>query len=181
MNNKLVLIFIFILSSIYGFSQTGKVLGKLDLQDFQNKKAVSEKTYVILKTKNKIDSVKVDSNLEFIFDNVEADTVRISFFPYSYPINRHYIFKLADGESKSLNLLYSSTCPYSKSETKLKCPTCHKKDKVIPIVYGLGAEIGYEYRNGKFITSKKNKSKAGGCIVSDCQPNWFCERDNLEF
>jgi hypothetical protein len=81
-------------------------------------------------------------------------------------------------------------CPYQDKGNKV-CPVCKKDDKVIPIVYGLIAEIKPKDTdensinvNGLRITSKeikKKKYKSGGCVIKECQPNWFCQRDEKEF
>lgn len=165
-----IVILLFNLFTFYGQNK-GKINGKLILKDLENKESVIKNTYVILKSKTQIDSVKVDKNLNFTFENLKSDSLRIFISPRSYPVNKFYKFYLKDGEVKDLELSYSSTCPYGKSNV---CPICKKKDKVIPIVYGLIAEI-----KGK--KSKTKKFKPGGCVISDCQPNWFCERDKNEF
>jgi len=81
-------------------------------------------------------------------------------------------------------------CPYEKTKNN-RCPVCKKTDKTIPIVYGLIIEItdanpNIIETNGVRIISdtpiiKKKKYKSGGCVVSDCQPSWFCERDDKKF
>jgi hypothetical protein len=84
-------------------------------------------------------------------------------------------------------------CPYQQKNNKI-CPFCKKDDTVIPIVYGLIAEIKPKNEdentintNGLRMTSqdsgksKKKKYKSGGCVIRDCQPYWFCERDEKEF
>ncbi len=54
------------------------------------------------------------------------------------------------------------------------CPVCQKHDEVIPIIYG-------EPRKRLFKDSLKGKVRLGGCVISDCDPNWFCKRDEKEF
>lgn len=83
-------------------------------------------------------------------------------------------------------------CPYEKTKNN-RCPVCKKKDRVIPIIYGLIGEITYSNENPNIIETngikiisdspiiKKKRYKIGGCIISDCQPSWFCERDEKKF
>ncbi|AWH84878.1 hypothetical protein HYN59_06955 [Flavobacterium album] len=172
MNAKRLLILVFLFNIFIFYSQDlGKINGRLILNDLDSKESVSQKTYVIVKSKTYIDSVKVDSNLKFEFTNIVSDTIRLYLSPRSYPNNIFYRFYLNKGETKNLNLPYSPNCPYGKSDT---CPICCKKDYVIPIVYGLIMN-----EQGKEADMKNYKS--GGCVISDCQPKLFCKRDETEF
>lgn len=39
-------------------------------------------------------------------------------------------------------------------------------------------------KNGKIISKEEDEkvtSKQGGCVITDCQPNWFCQLDNIDF
>ncbi|MGH2667121.1 hypothetical protein [Flavobacterium sp.] len=170
MNSKKYITIAFLLLNLFSFygQDKAKINGKLILKDLDNKESVVKNTYIILKSKTQIDSVKVDENLSFTFENLKSDTLRIFISPKSYPVNKFYKFYLKEGEIKKLELPYSPTCPYGKSNV---CPICKKKDKVIPIVYGLMTEV----------KEKKSKYKSGGCVVSDCQPSWYCERNKTEF
>jgi hypothetical protein len=180
----------FLLISFSCFSQTGKLTGKLILKDVENYKKVSENTFIILKDGKRIDSVKVDDKLSFSFENLSTDTLRVFTSPRSYPINRCYLIYLKEHESKNIEIPYFSTCPYSKDKNNT-CPVCNKNDKVLPIVYGLIAKLTYKDKNGNptdkngNIISKEEGEKIkyieGGCVTMDCQPNWFCQRDQLNF
>jgi len=167
---KLIFYIIFIIvSTKSAFSQTGIITGRLILKTKLDSNLVPKNTYVLLNSKNKIDSTKVDENFLFKFTNLRSDTFWISFSPRSYPINEYYRIFLKDSESQHINIIYSLTCPYGESKI---CPVCKKDDKAIPIRYGLLAhKIGEE----------EEKYFPGGCIISECQPRWFCERDNMKF
>jgi hypothetical protein len=68
-------------------------------------------------------------------------------------------------------------CRYDSSINNKTCPICHKKDKVIPIIYGLLIST-----NGEDPMKDEGiKFKAGGCEKTNCDPNWYCKRDKLEF
>ena len=176
--------------SISCFSQTVKLTGKLILKDTENYSKVFENTFIILKTSIKADSVKLDSDLRFSFENVKVEKVNIFISPRSYPTNTYYVLNLKQNETNHIEIPYSSVCPFGKNKSNL-CTVCGKNDKVLPIVYGLIARVSYRDKNGnptdkngKIISkeeSEKVKYKSGGCVVSDCQPNWFCERDQTEF
>ncbi|NOT52397.1 MAG: carboxypeptidase regulatory-like domain-containing protein [Chitinophagaceae bacterium] len=61
-------------------------------------------------------------------------------------------------------------CKYDDKKNDPTCPKCHKKNKVVPIVYGLPVgeldEDNYYY---------------AGCEISLCDPNWYCKRDKTKF
>jgi hypothetical protein len=61
-------------------------------------------------------------------------------------------------------------CKYDDKKNDPTCPKCHKKNKVIPIVYGLPVgemdEDNYYY---------------AGCEITLCDPNWYCKRDKKKF
>jgi hypothetical protein len=78
---------------------------------------------------------------------------------------------LKEFENQIIELPYFPTCKYDKTKNNRRCPTCKKKNKVIPIYYGLIGQIG----------KKKSNFKSGGCVVTGRDPNWFCERDGTEF
>lgn len=187
MKRKIFFYFLFI--SFSCFSQTGKLTGKLILKDVENYKKVSENTFVILKDGKRIDSIKVDDKLSFSFENLSTDKLQVFTSLTSYP-NMIYSIYLKEHEIKSIEIPYTSTCPYSK-DRKNVCPTCNKNDKVLPIFYGLLSITKYKDKNGnptdingKIISKEEDERVrfiSGGCVVSDCQPNWFCQRDQLNF
>ncbi len=175
MSLKSRLLLFFLMSFSLGHSQTGKITGKLDLLDFVNKAFVLDSTYVILTSKNICDSVKLDDDFSFRFNNLPADTFYISFSRRCYPFNNRYLIYLNDAENQKINIEYLSTCPYDKTKNGI-CPVCKKKDEVIPIRYGLLTS-----RIDKNKKPSKRKYYPGGCLVFDCQASWFCERDQKKF
>lgn len=56
----------------------------------------------------------------------------------------------------------------------MKCPDCHQKDQVIPIIYG-------EPRPEIMEQAELGQLKLGGCLVSNHSPKWYCIRDDREF
>jgi hypothetical protein len=67
-------------------------------------------------------------------------------------------------------------CKYDASLNNKRCPVCKKKNKVIPIRYGLLGSI-----KGDPLKNNGRTFKAGGCKISDCDPHWYCKRDKIEF
>ncbi len=79
--------------------------------------------------------------------------------------------------------MYSVYCKYDKSAKDKKCPLCGREDNVIPIRYGLIAVI--VPKKGKHTLKNQNQVIeeffAGGCVVTYCDPNWYCKKDHLKF
>jgi hypothetical protein len=175
MSIKFRLLILFLMSFSYGHSQTGKISGRLNLLDSENKEFVLNNTYIILTSKNIRDSVKLDNDFSFHFNNLPADTFYISFSRRSYPYDTRYVIYLYDAENEKVNIDYSSICPYDKTKDGV-CPICKKKDEVIPIRYGL---ITTKIEKDK--KPSKRKYYPGGCMIFDCQASWYCERDKKEF
>lgn len=65
-------------------------------------------------------------------------------------------------------------CEFENSLEKENCPICEKSDKVIPILYGFPSKK-------QLRKSKRNKILLAGCLVSDCDPYWYCRRDKKRF
>jgi len=79
----------------------------------------------------------------------------------------------------TLNIItqFPFDCPYNL-QVDNTCPKCKKKDKVHPICYGLVTDIYDEKGN---IISNTINCHPGGCAVTDCDPSWYCKRDDYEF
>ncbi len=70
------------------------------------------------------------------------------------------------------------TCPYDKTKDWAFCPKCRKKDKVVPIIYGL--PIFNE--DGKIGGLKPGEYALGGCVMdSYCNPSKTCLRCKSPF
>lgn len=94
---------------------------------------------------------------------IQYQTFRDTSFTFVFD-SAHYVFEFQ----------YTIICDYDQSGTKHDCPVCHKQDQVIPISYGYPSSIGIERAN-------KGEIYLGGCMVSDCDPQWHCKRCKKEF
>uniref|UniRef100_UPI0040497D86 hypothetical protein n=1 Tax=Flavobacterium sp. TaxID=239 RepID=UPI0040497D86 len=176
----------FLLLTCICFSQVGKINGKLIIENSDDVLFAIENTYMILKNDTEKDSVKVRQDLNFNFENLKSGKYQLFFSHQNYPHNPYYNLELEENKPLEVTLDYAPSCPFGKSKT---CPTCKKDDKVVPIVYGLLVEISYKDKKGRSIDkngkrirkNQKKNYKAGGCVVSDCQPLLYCERDKKRF
>lgn len=77
-----------------------------------------------------------------------------------------------NGQLLELNIMLDGTCLYDyPADSTPICPENHT-DNIIPIVYGLVART-----NG----SKNKEIHLGGCIVSDCDPKYYCKAHQKTF
>jgi hypothetical protein len=112
---------------------------------------------------------------EFEFPHVKTGNYKIRFEGIGY---RDTIFEdLTIRGDTSINLSYIRNCRYDDAINNSRCPKCKKKNRVIPIIYGLPVSLNGEdptVGNGeKFILA--------GCEITDCDPNWFCRRNKISF
>jgi hypothetical protein len=170
---------LFLISFFQVFCQSGEIGGKLLIATEEERNSLPSKIYAILKHENIKDSIQIDENFNFKFENLRSGKYYVSFSVRNYPINRSYIFNLKENEKINQDIELKPICIFQNSKEKTNCPVCKKDDKVIPIAYGLRVSI---VPKGEKENSKtKNKVHEGGCVVSDCQPNWYCERDETKF
>ena len=85
-----------------------------------------------------------------------------------YIIQDFEIFK-----DSTLNFNTNFPCPNGDKVSEKICPHGHK-DNIIPIVYGYPTE-----RTMK--KAKKGKIWLGGCVITDCDPKWYCKIHKIEF
>jgi hypothetical protein len=80
---------------------------------------------------------------------------------------------ILDGQTKELNAAYPRPCQFIYPDGyKPRCPHGHT-DNIIPIVYGLPGKHLIE-------KAKKGKIHLGGCIISDCDPRFYCSIHKIE-
>ena len=165
--------------TLLGFAQKVEFKGQLILDVPEDYKSVANKTKIFIEIDKKVDSTVVNDSLKFSFKNLKFGKAKISFKPNSIP-GRIYLVEIDKNIiGKTAELTYSLTCKYNKSINKKTCPTCKKGDKVLPIAYGLIMEGRFTGEGNK--EKKKKKYKAGGCVTTNCDPNWYCERDDIKF
>jgi hypothetical protein len=184
--NIYIIIILFNLN--FSFSQTGRIEGELMLEIEEEYKMVLAKTKVNLEIENRTIQTIVDDSLNFVFNSLPKGKFKLTLDPKSS--GRHIVYsgKIRNGKTLNLSIPYSISCKYDRSKNDKTCPVCSKQDKVIPISYGLISDVYFVDKNGNIVEEngkpserKKKNYYAGGCITSDCDPNWYCERDKTQF
>lgn len=175
MRGKFSIILIFIGISFCA-AQNGVIKGKLIAEIPEEAELISKKTKVILEINGTKKYATLDENLNFSFNNVASDTILIRTEPKSITRNRIITGFLKPNETVEIEIPYSLSCKYDKSKKNKLCPVCERKDEVIPIRYGL---IVNNSKKDKGENTKEYKE--GGCVITGCDPNWYCKRDEIEF
>ncbi len=99
---------------------------------------------------------------------------------YTLHMERHDSLKGIDsilvrrGQQLVVNLTIRGPCLYDHPSDYIPvCPKNHR-NRIVPITYGL---IFYTEKS----KSKKGKFYSGGCIVTDCDPQFFCKKHKISF
>ncbi len=119
-------------------------------------------------------------------DTINIDGSRHLSLDTSNPKRKLFYCVLNDDKSKFYNLdtdqLLDTTINFKIPDThffdnlyKLKlCPLCHRKDNVVPFIYG-------KPRKELIELADKGQVKLAGCSLSNTSPKFYCKTDNLEF
>ncbi len=108
---------------------------------------------------------------------------------YSMPLNEYNLRGSRDNISNELTVNSSLTlktdiylpvvCEYDKYKVQPFCPLCKKKDKLLPIKYGL---LVPRYDSLGNSIDKPEKYYPGGCVMDMyCNPTRHCTRCNKSF
>lgn len=151
-------------SDFMAFGQGGVIQGHL----YDRKECGLSYAYVKL-AETKI-GVWTDSNGNFKIDSIPIGTYNLIVNYFGYEDTTLKALKISSDTLLIIELEFPAFCKYDKHRKNNTCPICGKNNKVVPIVYG--------YPIGKL--DWKNYFYAG-CVITLCDPNWYCKRDKLEF
>ncbi len=179
MANKLKIAFLLALISFCSTAQTGRISGRL-IVDKKNVKTIEEHTIILLQSKKNNKFVLLQPDLTFNIDSLQPDTLSIKITTGFY-FRDTTVNNIIVGNDTRINLEinYPPGCEFNNSRENKTCPVCGKSDETIPIYYGLLIN--------RIKGKKKNEKKAGvdyyvgGCVISGCDPHWYCKRDKRKF
>jgi hypothetical protein len=110
-----------------------------------------------------------DNNGNFRIDSLPAGKYEIEISSIGYPL-KSFNVEIKKDSTCFIGAVISGYCKYDASKNDMTCPVCHRKNKVIPIVYGLPV--------GPMDTAKYYYA---GCETTYCDPHWYCKRDKIKF
>lgn len=160
--------FIFIglfLITVTIFGQTGVIQGQV--YDRREEKGLAFANVWLVNIKI---GTTTDMNGNFKIDSIPNGTydMRVSYIGYGDTTLR--ALTISSDTLLKFKLELPPPCEYDKHRKNNTCPICGKKDKVVPIVYGLPIEK----------LDEKNYYYAG-CEITFCDTNWYCKRDKYKF
>jgi hypothetical protein len=114
---------------------------------------------------------------KIIYNNIEAGWYKISVSGPGKPKQMMDSIDLKKGQHLVLHIDAKGECLYAHPKNYVPiCPKNHN-DNIIPIVYGLIAERG----NTFIKNSMDEKVHYGGCVITSCDPNFYCKIHEIEF
>ncbi len=157
------------------YAQTGTIKG--NVFDNREQKGLAYASIILTDKKDFKKFALSDDDGNFLFDKIPVGIYSIKVTYIGYADTTLAEFKLMADSVVSINLNLPPPCKYDASINNKTCPKCHKKNKVIPIRYGMLISI-----NGDDPLKNEGKTfKLGGCNISYCDPHWYCKRDKIKF
>ncbi|GAB2807669.1 hypothetical protein [Ferruginibacter profundus] len=161
-----------VFQSLFSFSQTGKI--KLDVTITDTSKPCSLEIYVNRKSAI-VKRLTVNESGTYQINELEEGYYSLKLFSFystahSLTIDSVYIYK---DSLINLTATYPVPCRYNYPKNHIpKCPYNHV-DKIVRIVYG---------KPGREMIKKAEKGEIhlGGCLVSGCDPHFYCTIHKLE-
>jgi hypothetical protein len=169
---KALSILIFIFYSFNLYSQTSEINGRFNITEpylnyYDVQILLKQGDGILMKS-------RIDSLGNFIFKNVPEGFYALIFDPLGF---RQFItdsFFVFHDSTKQVIFNYPPPCRYIYEEGMTpKCIYGHS-NKIIPIIYGLPLPKTMK-------KAKKGLLKLGGCIVSGCDPHFYCKVHKIEF
>lgn len=155
---------LFILYGLTAFSQLHNLSGKV----VDSRIAESLSGAIVTLNYKKLQQL-TDLQGNFLFDSLPAGNYRLKVFYASFPV-KELTVTVSSNNHNNLLIEMNPPCKYDSARKTGICPVCHRKDKAIPVKYGLPI--------GKMYTVRYYYA---GCEVTYCDPSWYCKRDKHLF
>jgi len=154
------------------FCQAGAIHVVISNPDSSN---INEAVFVDLKLgTQEISSGYQLFSKSFSFEKLVPGSYKITVHKIGSRLETYDNVQVRDIQTTDLAITYPPPCRfiYSDNYTPM-CPLGHS-DHIVPIVYGLPAKSTMD-------KSKKEKVHLGGCIVTGCDPRFYCTIHDREF
>ena len=168
---------IFLIGSFMLSGQTAGMTIQLKVDPSREKELKGSAVFMLIESSHVHKRHFIADGFRVRLEEIKADTFQISVRDYTDGFGDTTVtLILGPDEDVEITIPYPVYCRYDAGKQNKTCPVCGKKDKVIPIIYGL-LLIPEESNR----TRKKNVFYYGGCEVTGCDPNWHCNRDDYNF
>jgi len=169
---KTGILFILTFFSIAAFGQAGKL--KLSLT------ITSDTTYPyfldiwLLKKDSLINRFTVVKNGDYLFRNIGEGVYSLKLADHIARELKIDSVNILNDSTTTLNIVYPGACKFIYPiNYKPLCPYSHS-DSIVNIMYGFPSK--------RMMTeSKKGRIYLGGCIVTGCDPKYYCIKHKLQF
>jgi len=156
---------------LVGFGQNGALKGNIkDGLSSENSYGV---TVELLRNSDKkfIAGIVSDSIGKFQINNIPKGNYDLTFRLIGY--NSYTLTDVNISSDSITTLDIRFPCPFGLVKSKKECPFGHK-DNIVKIIYGLPSLKTLK-------KAEKGKIELGGCVVTGCDPKWYCKIHKISF
>ena len=162
---KVIINIILLQHSISAFCQSGQIIGNIAKQD-----KLLEYQYLkvlLIRDDSTIKATIPDTNGHFVLSNIGEGLYSLVIKQIGYRDDVTDSLMISNATTKELNLIYPRPCKFVYIDgQKPKCFGEHSGN-IIPIIYGLPAKKTMK-------KARKGLVHLGGCMVTDCDPHYYC-------
>ncbi len=151
------------------FCQTGMIKGIV--QNGVDKNPSPYMTIGLIQKSNLVKGTNSDLNGNFEIKNIVPGEYELEFSFVGYQTYTIPNIQVTNDSTTYLEIKYP--CPNGNKNSKKVCPYGHR-DNIVPIVYGLPTERTLK-------RASKGKCELGGCIITECDPKWYCKEHKIRF
>jgi len=164
--SALLFFMLFSCSSLISFSQAGKL--KLDITITDTVKPYFL-DILINKDKALLHKITVIESGSYMIKDIKEGSYNLEFFSFESRSRRLYIDSVIviNDSITSLKVVYPGPCKFNYPKDFVPVCPYHHSDKIVKIIYG--------YPTAKTMgKAKKGLIHLGGCMVTDCDPQYYC-------
>ena len=167
-------IYFFFAVNVLAFAQSGEVEGRIIYRE--DSSAIKDAWIQVFKTTSPnsvpLTTAITDKNGYFKISGLELQTYDLVAGAMTLGDTSLIAINVQSEKGLFLNIsLPREDCSWNRSNI---CPIGNQNDEVIPIVYGLPTQKTVR-------KAKKGKVSLGGCIITGCDPIWYCQRHKHSF
>ena len=170
---KFIFTYITILFSLFGKSQVGKLDIKITLTNTDTTSQYFVDTWV-LNGNSTVSRIGIKGNGLHHLGDFKVGVYNLELYDYKTRRMKIDSVKINADSVTTLNIIYPALCKFIYPENyKPLCPQGHN-DEVVKILYGYPTKKAMK-------EAEKGLIYLGGCIISDCDPKYYCKKHKIQF